>query len=171
MSAQFKDQRLAIADALLSEWASNLHYPGFNVWPSDNVLQKLRRDRRNTASGAQPSKFEVIDGIPCRPDGGYADMVDRMAAALERANRVRQVSAVVAVMTQDQLVLVKVTYFRYSLREDVLTAEQAAEKIGISRATFFRRREEVLSKVAHELCITDVREFPNYLRPRAKQAA
>lgn len=154
MTGAVRDIRLMLASERLEEWAQNLHYPGFSTWPSENLFQRLRTDRRNAAAGAQSSPVDVIDGVPCRKDGGAAAMVARMAKSIDRSRRVREVAEAMQQLPEEAVVLIVATYVRYSPREDARTAEQASLKIGISRATYFRRKERVLQLVADYLALS-----------------
>lgn len=141
------------AEDRLERWARNLHYPGFNVWPSENMLQRRRLDRRNVAAGVQRSSMDIIDGVPCTPDGGVGAMVDRMYMAVTRSRECREVGEWLESVPEFYRELVKTAYIRIGLREDAPTAEQAAKRIGISRASYFRHKRKVLLSLAAYLCL------------------
>lgn len=148
------------AETRLIEWADARDIPPWNAWPSQNVFQRLRTDRRNAAPGAQGSSFDIIEpdaeggcSVAVVKDGGVGAMVDRMYEAISKANRVEEMAHALNGMPKYYRALVDATYDRAGARENYPAVERVAEKLGVSRATYYRHKERMLLWLACQLCI------------------
>lgn len=88
----------------------------------------------------------------CPPDGGAGKMVERMAAAIDKSHRCRQVGEMLDLMPRDLFLIVHHTYANCpNPREIPRAAEEAWTAIGISKATYFRRKRQMLEWLAERL--------------------
>lgn len=150
-----------VAESRLQDWADELHYPGFSAWPSQNMLERLRTDRRNAAPGVQPGDYEIIDpeedeggpSVAVVKDGGVGAMVDRMHKSIKKANDCEEVQRAVERMPDYYQTFLRATYVRYSPREDHVTAEEAAKRLGVAERTYYRDKRRVLLYIACQLCL------------------
>lgn len=86
--------------------------PRFSPPTASHPLARIMEDRENAGAGGG-AVYDMVDDVPCVPDGGLADMVDRMAGAIEHDRRCRDVDALVTEMRysyRDYWNLVDVTF-------------------------------------------------------------
>src|SRR5690349_12134678 len=158
----------------LVEWAKEKFYPGWEEPSPSAVLGRLmdegRDERRkrnsrlwrvvrkaldNLRGGAIPCKetrgvrMEIIvldgDSTACPPDGGAGAMIERMAKSIERSRRCRELGELLDLMPRNLYVVVHHTYANCAAPVEIpRRAEEAWRAIGVSKATCFRRKGEML---------------------------
>jgi hypothetical protein len=159
------------AEERLIEWAKDLHFPDINVFPSMTSLgrlvtevafdEKFRKGlrKRNRDAARRKSKartviaketagvrMEIIDGVPCKPDGGQMRLLVRKFGAIEKSIRCRQVGhAFYNDMPGPMKEFVRVSYYDCAHYRDIpREAEGSAKMLGVSIRTYFRRKAEML---------------------------
>jgi hypothetical protein len=98
----------------------------------------------------------VLDGesTVCPPDGGIGRMIERMAASIERSHRCREVGETLDLMPRDLFLVVHHTYGNCATPREIPRQARAAwESIGVSKATYFRRKREMLAWLGERLGI------------------
>lgn len=131
------------AEDRLIEWARSLHREPWNYWPSVSVLGRIKDEGQGASQGTDSDK-----------DGGMAAMIDRMADGIAKDRRCADVREACLVMPSKLLVIVDVTFRNCASGRDVpRDSSAAADMAGLSRATYFRRKREMLDWLAEELCI------------------
>lgn len=139
------DRQMTVEERLI-EWAQNLHEDPWNYWPPATPLSRIREE----GAGASQATAEASDG-------GLSAMlmVDGMADAIDKDRRCAEVREAVCLMPAKLLVVVDVTYRSCASRRDVPRSWKASvEMSGLSESTFARRRREMLSWLAGQLCLT-----------------
>lgn len=101
-------------------------------------------------------RMEIVvlggESTVCPPDGGMGAMVERMASAIDRSHRCRQIGELLDLMPRDLFAVVHYTYGNCpNPREIPRTAAAAWGMIGISKATYFRRKREMLDWLSERL--------------------
>lgn len=86
---------------------------------------------------------EVFDGVETPGDGGHGEFVDRLHYLMERARRIEAVREAVMTMPGELLEFVRVTYMQLPPGDLPRQASEAARVLGVSRSTYYRRRDEV----------------------------
>ena len=117
----------------LIEWACWRLEPRFSV-PMSTPLERIKEDRENAGAGANEFRYDMVDDVPCAPDGGMADMIDRMAGAIQHDARCREVDALVTEMRhrfRDYWNLVDVTFSGTHPRDVYKGPQVAARMLGI----------------------------------------
>lgn len=117
-------------------------------------IQRRKAGRRAVPckeSGGVRMEIVTVDGdsVACPPDGGmgamYGLMAERMAKSLERRDRCKEVSELLAMMPADGRAVVRVTYQEVAGPNEVgREAAEAARMLKISERTYFRRKAEML---------------------------
>lgn len=88
----------------------------------------------------------------CPPDGNAARLVEKYASSIERMVRCRVLGEKLDMMPRILFLIVWHTYGNCVVPGEVpREAKEAANSIGISRATYFRRKGEMLDWLAREL--------------------
>jgi hypothetical protein len=88
-------------------------------------------DRENAGASGSGMVYDMADDVPCTPDGGLGDMIDRMAGAIEHDRRCREVDALVTEMRyryRDYWNMVDVTFSGTHPR-DVMKAPLVSARI------------------------------------------
>jgi hypothetical protein len=106
-----------------------------------NPLERIKEDRENAGAGANEFRYDMVgpteddpETVACAPDGGMADMVDRMAGAIEHDRRCREIDALVTEMRyrfRDYWNLVDVTFSGTHPRDVMKGPAVAARILGI----------------------------------------
>lgn len=99
------------------------------------------------------------DSVACPPDGGmglmYGLMVERMAKSLERRDRCKEVSDLLAMMPSDGRAVVRVTYQEVAGPNEVgREGGEAARMLGISERTYWSRKKAMLEWLGERLAAT-----------------
>ena len=171
------------AERRLIEYCRWLQEPGVNYMPaSSGALARLAdegRDsrrkalRRGIRSRQGPTsreirsketggvRMEIVvhdgDSVACPPDGGMGAMVDRMFYAIQQDNRCSEIAAIVSEMPADHLTIVQCTYIGH-WRDVPRTGKAAAGMLGVSVATYWRRKSSLLGWLTERLDIYDRRK-------------
>jgi hypothetical protein len=66
----------------LREWAGWLHSPSYNAYPSTTVEWRIFTERENAGARGDGMRYEVLDGVVCRPDGGMSQHAMRAGRIL-----------------------------------------------------------------------------------------
>jgi hypothetical protein len=121
---------------------------------------KLGRRRKSDLSmpckESRVGRMEILtedgESFATPPDGGLGQMVDRMAKSIERSARCRQVGECLDMMPEDMRTVVRVTYGECATPMEVpREAGEAANMMGVSERTYFRRKSEMLDWLAERL--------------------
>jgi hypothetical protein len=170
---------VSAAERRLIEWGEDKHYPGWDIpAPTGGALGRLideGKDERLKGTRRKDAKFrkamsamgiklgrrrkdrsmEILthegQSFPSVPDGGLGAMVDRMASVIERTARCRQVGALILLMGEDMRTVVRVTYECATPNDVPREACEAANMMGVSERTYFRRKSEMLDWLAERL--------------------
>lgn len=93
----------------LTEWAKwRLDYK-FSV-PIGSTMGRVKDDQENAGAGAGEFHYDMIDGVPCIPDGGLPAFAWRARNAIDRDNRCRLTDALVRTADYNTLQLIELTY-------------------------------------------------------------
>lgn len=134
-------------EARLIEYGRSLLEPGCDFYPATTVMHKIREMQEN--AGARPEGFTYdmvgpTDDDPCTvacmPDGGLADMVDRMSGAIDRSRRCAEMREAINTLPADYKALVQATYCNYSWRDIPRRPAAAAKILGWTEEEFAERR-------------------------------
>lgn len=132
----------------------------------DERLKKQRRSQRRLRMlVGKVSKGRMLDRIPCKessgvrmeivvveglatacpPDGGIGRMVERMAGAIDRSRRCREMDELFGTMAEDMRTVARVSYRDCASPRDVpRDPEASAGIIGCSLRTYFYRKKALL---------------------------
>lgn len=157
----------------LIEWAKDLHFPDVNVMPATTSLGRLvsevafdekfrrgqrkpkrdlarRKSRARTVVGKETLsvRMEIIDGVPCKPDGGLWQLLVRKMVAIEKMQRCSAVAHAFEQMPAAMQQLVRISYYECAHYMDIPRQEEpAALMLGMSLRTYQRRHAEMLQWV------------------------
>lgn len=174
------------AERRLIEYCQWLQEPGLNCLPASSgalarladegkdsrrhrgdALRRGIRGRRGPGSREIRSKetggvrMEIVvhdgDSVACPPDGGMGAMVDRMFYAIQKDNRCKEIAAIVGAMPADHLTIVQCTYIGH-WRDVPRSSRAAAGILGVSHATYWRRKQRLLDWLAEKLDISEHRK-------------
>lgn len=145
------------------EWALWRLEPGFSVPTRSTPLQRIQDDERNAGAGSDGFHYDMIgateddpETVAGMPDGGMADMVERMAGAIDHDNRCREIDKLVSEMRQrarDYWNVIDVTFSGTHPRDIVRGADVAAQTLGIDERSYRTRMRAVYEWVEARLGI------------------
>ena len=125
----------------LIEYCQWLQEPGVNPLPGSGTLGRVRDEGPNAGK-----RTDV------QSDGGMGAMVDRLFFALARDNRCREIAELLRHMPEDHLTCLRSTYIGH-WRDVPRTGKTAAGIMGISTATYWRRKVRLLDWFSAKLDI------------------
>lgn len=141
------------AKARLREWALWRLEPRFSPPTESHPLERIHDERENAGAGADGFHYDMVgptDGDPhtvaCMPDGGLADLVDRMYGAIHHDQRCREIDALVTEMRwrfRDYWNVVDVTYSGTHPRDVLKSPMVAARILGITRYEYGARMRAI----------------------------
>ena len=134
------------AERRLIEYCHWLQEPGINCLPDSGTLGRVREEGPNAGR-----RTDV------QSDGGLGAMVDRMFYAIARDNRCREIAELLHVMPEDHLTTLRCTYIGH-WRDVPRTGKTAAGMMGVSAATYWRRKTKLLEWLANRLDIPQIRK-------------
>ena len=134
------------ADRRLVEYCQWLQEPGICCLPDSGTLGRVRDEGPNAGRRTDTQS-----------DGGMGAMVDRMFYAIQKDNRCREIADMLHVMPEDHLTTLRCTYIGH-WRDVPRTGKAAAGMMGISTATYWRRKVRLLEWVTEALNIPEVRK-------------
>lgn len=127
------------AKSLLHQWALWRLEPRFSPPTTSHPLARIMEDKENAGAGGGGMVYDMADDVPCAPDGGLGDMIDRMAGAIDHDRRCREVDALVTEMRhrfRDYWNLVDVTFSGAHPRDVMKGPEVSARMLGIGLAEY-----------------------------------
>jgi hypothetical protein len=133
------------AERRLVEYCRWLQEPGINCLPGSGTLGRVRDEGPNAARRTDTQS-----------DGGMGAMVDRMFYALQRDNRCKELADLILVMPLEHSATVQCTYIGH-WRDVPRTGKAAAGILGVSMATYWRRKSSLLNWLTERLDIYDQR--------------
>ena len=130
-------------EARLIEYGRSLLEPGHDFYPATTVMHKIKM-QENAGARAEGFTYDMVevdgDTTPCMPDGGLADMVERMAGAIDRSRRCAEMREAVNTLPADYKAIVEATYCNYSWRDIPRRPSAAAKILGWPEEVFIERR-------------------------------
>ena len=134
------------AERRLLEYTRWLQEPAVNYLPDTGTLGRVRTEGPNAGR-----RTDV------QSDGGMGAMVDRMFYALQKENRCRELALVIRAMPEDHLTTLRCTYIGH-WRDVPRTGKTAAGMMGVSIATYWRRKVRLLGWLSERLDIPEIRK-------------
>lgn len=134
-------------------WAMWRLEPRFSV-PMSCPLERIKEDKQNAGAGAGEFCYDMVDDVPCAPDGGLGDMIDRMAGAIEHDKQCREVDALVTEMRyrfRDYWNLVDVTFSGTHPKDVMKGATVSAGILGIGLIHYRQRMRLVYAWIEDRL--------------------
>lgn len=152
--------------ARLIEWACWRLEPMFH-FPIQNPLERIKEDRENAGAGNERFHYDMQDGVPCMPDGGLGDMIDRMSGAIDRDRRCREVNELVNELrdrSRDFWNLVDVTFSGTHPRDVMKGPVVSAKIMGIGLDDYRTRIRAVYQWVEGRLTEGSSKQDKRYRR-------
>lgn len=134
------------AERRLIEYCKWLQEPGICYMPNAGTLGRVRDEGSNAGRRTDTQS-----------DGGMGAMVDRMFYALQMDNRCRELAGIVRDMPLDHYAFVQSTYIGH-WRDVPRTGKTAAGILGVSMATYWRRKTGLLAWLSEKLDIPENRK-------------
>jgi len=134
------------AERRLIEYCRWLQEPGICCLPDTGTLGRVRDEGPNAGRRTDTQS-----------DGGMGAMVDRMFWAIERDNRCKELADLILVMPLEHSTTVQSTYIGH-WRDVPRTGKAAAGMLGVSMATYWRRKSSLLAWLTERLDIYDRRK-------------
>lgn len=122
----------------------------------------MRRSKRHAVPCKETAgvRMEIVtyggDSVACPPDGGmgtmYGLMIERMARSLERRDRCKEISELLAFMPAEGRAVVRVTYQEVAGPNEVgREGKEASRMLGIAERTYWRRKAAMLDWLEERL--------------------
>lgn len=145
----------ATADARLREWARSLHFSPWNWWPAVSVIGRIRDE----GPGAAHSTAN-------QSDGGLFMLNAVHGWKIEHDRRCAEVREAYNVMPLRLKLVLEATYLNWPSPRDPRRWEACVTLSGLSSATYFRRRKEMLEWVEDYLCLPVRMDQPSVGSPK-----
>jgi len=106
----------------------------------------------NAGARATGFAYEMLDGVPCIPDGGLWEicMHTGRAGAADKSRRLAEVRDALRTIPREHKTTLTATYVQFGPR----SPESAAKTMGVTRDEFFDRLGRALDWMEYKLCIT-----------------
>lgn len=141
----------------LIEFGRWLIEPRLSIAPSTTPLHRVKEDRENAGAGGSEFHYDMLDDVPCMPDGGVSEAVRRMGPELTRDRKCREIRELVWGMPVEYAQVLLVTYASPSWRDIPRREVEAAKMLRISVKMYRGRRERLFKWLDARLC------YPNAL--------
>ena len=125
----------------LREYADWLAGGTLQVSLGPSVFGRIREERGNAGMRSEGLQHDIVDGVPCRPDGGMSRMVERLGAEVARDNRCREIADLIPYLPQHHRQVLSVVY----LGPEPRTAKEAAQLLQMSVGKFCERKAALLA--------------------------
>lgn len=135
---------------LLTAWAEWRLSPRFSV-PTNNPLERIKEDRENAGAGGGEFHYDMIEGVPCIPDGGAGNAYSRFGKMVGHDQKCRDVAALVAVADYPTLELIEVTFSGGHPRDVRKPARICAAALRVEVGEYRRRMGEVYGWVERSM--------------------
>jgi len=141
------------AKARFLEWALWRLEPSFSIPTRSTPLQRIRDDQENAGASTGGFHYDMLgpteddpETVAGMPDGGMADIVERMAGAIDHDNRCREIDRLVCEMrarARDYWNLVDVTFSGTHPRDIMRGSHTAAAALGIGEGEYRTRMRAI----------------------------
>lgn len=124
----------------LREYARDRHYVHVNTF-GPSPFARIVEMKENAGIRGDGFAYDMIateddpEVTACRPDGGMADICDRMGYAISRETRCREMAEAIRTMPAVYREAIEAMY-HVTMRERVRTFSVAAEKVGKPKSTY-----------------------------------
>lgn len=131
-------------------WGRWVQEPRHLTSASSSPFGRIADERNAAGNHGDGIRYEIIDGVPCPPDGGMAREIERRARAWGHDIRCRETHAAVA-MLADNLRRMIIAVYVVPQREEPRSGRQAAEKLGIDEKTIRKYLKAAHERVSREI--------------------
>jgi len=154
-------------EARLIEYGKSLLFPrAESFMPAQNPLKRVQDYWDGAGASGDEFHYDMVttterDGeapgcattTPCRPDGGLADMVERMAGAISEGRRCDEMREALREMPRPYFQIIQSTYMGTNWRDIPRRQTDAAAMLKIPLTTYRYRRERTFAWLESRLCI------------------
>lgn len=134
------------AEQRLIEYAKSLHRDPWNYWPPVSVLGRIKDEGAGASQSTDGDRDAALVAMLMNPD---------VAEGMERDRRCAEVREACYRMPYKLALIVDATYRGWPSAKDPRSWKSAVEQSGLSQATYFRRKKEMLVWLADYLCISE----------------
>lgn len=141
-------------ESRLLEYAEWLHEPGMQ-FSQPSVMGRIQDEQENAGARGSGMKYEMVDDVPCRPDGGIAALVERMDRALSRDKRCRELREALDALKQisaDGYAVIDALYGGH-WRDMPRSLEGASLMLGVKIGAFRERKTRAIAWLAGRLML------------------
>lgn len=131
-------------EARLIEYAEWLNDPALNCAVGWSVFGRIQEDQENAGLHGDGFKPEIIDGVPCRPDGGVGALAERLGRDIARDNRCRDIHDLIQYLPAHHREVMAAAFVG-ERREVPRSVRSAADRLGIKRSEFCERKAALLA--------------------------
>lgn len=125
----------------LKEYARVRHEDPPNIWPSENTLYRVMRERENAGARGRGIRYDIIsteddpEGTAVPPDGGLGDLVDHDGAEISRFARCQEIATALNQMPAQYQAAIAAMY-HVEQRERCRTMNDAAGYLKMPKTSF-----------------------------------
>ena len=137
----------------LYEWWRVRHWAHSpNAFPPRSPNGKIADEKESSGHRGKGMVFDVIDGVSCRPDGGMSHYYERHSNELRQYDRAREVTKALRDLPDIHKAAL-LARFDVPKLERPLSFEQSAERLGLCKATYQRRYDSAVKRLAGMMCL------------------
>jgi|SRR5581483_4362334 len=138
-----KQERYSRIEQRLIEYGEWLNQPRFDAPMGQSVFGRIRDEQENAGAHGEGLKPDIIDGVPCRPDGGLGNLADRLGREIARDNRCRDIADLLAYLPAHHRTVFDATYL--APPRDIPRSERSAARLlGITRDLYGERHAALI---------------------------
>lgn len=144
----------------LKEYGLSLLEPGQGEFlPSNSPWEQIREMQYNAGARATGFAYEMIEGVPCIPDGGLWEIlkVERIANAVEKSRRVEDVKWALTTIPRHHKLIIEATYCAEVRERIPRDPDAVAAILHISRDEVFDQLTAALQWMEYKLCLVHER--------------
>ncbi len=127
-------------DQRLREYVDWLRHGSAYVPVSGSIFGRIQEMQANAGSKSEGFKPDIIDGVPCRPDGGIGALAQRMGRQIAIDTRCREIHDLMPYLPEPY----QHTFMAAYTGPERRTTRQAATILKISTGAFQKRKAALL---------------------------
>lgn len=122
-------------ESRLREYATWRAQPTPDYATGSSIFNRIKEDQENAGAHGIGFKPDIIDGVPCRPDGGMSRMADRLGRIIAIDNRCREIQDLLVFLPAELRSVFDATYIGLP-REVPRRQRDAAVRMKLSLSSY-----------------------------------
>ena len=133
-------KRALTMEQRLMEFAEWRQSGGLQVPLGESIFGRIAREQAGAGPGGEKARFEIVEGVPCRPDGGMGRMMEMYGAQAACDSRCREIRELLPLLPELHRETLEAVYLGPERRQ----AREAAQLMKLSVGKFYERKAALL---------------------------